>query len=154
MRAIDGTSSYGKNPEPGRAPRIHSELLKLGFDVAQLVVLRPARGDHLFVPSIGCLGVYTVAVAGLARSTESHPTRNGPAPHGIASIWKYRLGGRWRGGRPGIALKTRQLISEMARANFFWHMVHPFLVARVITLITKSKRWLSLPRRRPPRPVF
>jgi hypothetical protein len=35
-------------------------------------------------------------------------------------IWKYRSRGRRRGGRPGIAVETRQLIQEMARANFFW----------------------------------
>ena len=40
--------------------------------------------------------------------------------HGIALIWKYRSHGRWRGGRPRIALETRQLIREMARANFLW----------------------------------
>jgi hypothetical protein len=40
--------------------------------------------------------------------------------HGIASIWKYRSRGRWQGGRPRIALETRQLIREMARANFLW----------------------------------
>jgi putative transposase len=40
--------------------------------------------------------------------------------HGTAVIWKYRSRGRWRGGRPGIALETRQLIREMARANFLW----------------------------------
>jgi hypothetical protein len=40
--------------------------------------------------------------------------------HGIASIWKYRSRGRWRGGRPRIALETRQLIREMARANLLW----------------------------------
>jgi len=38
--------------------------------------------------------------------------------HGIALIWKYRSHGRWRGGRPRIAVETRQLIREMARANF------------------------------------
>jgi putative transposase len=32
--------------------------------------------------------------------------------HGTAVIWKYRSRGRWRGGRPGIALETR--------ANFLW----------------------------------
>jgi hypothetical protein len=35
-------------------------------------------------------------------------------------IWKYRSPGRWRGGRPRIALETRQLFREMARANFLW----------------------------------
>src|SRR6516164_4606324 len=40
--------------------------------------------------------------------------------HGIALIWKYRSHGRWRGGRPRIAVETRQLIHEMARANFLW----------------------------------
>ena len=40
--------------------------------------------------------------------------------HGIALIWKYRSHGRWRGGRPGIAVETSQLIREMARANFLW----------------------------------
>jgi hypothetical protein len=40
--------------------------------------------------------------------------------HGIALIWKYRSRGRWRGGRPRIPLETRQLIREIARANFLW----------------------------------
>jgi hypothetical protein len=40
--------------------------------------------------------------------------------HGITLIWKYRSRGRWRGGRPRIALETRQLIREMARTNFLW----------------------------------
>ena len=39
---------------------------------------------------------------------------------GIALIWKYRSHRRWRGGRPRIAVETRQLIHEMARANFLW----------------------------------
>ena len=40
--------------------------------------------------------------------------------HSIALIWKYRSHGRWRGGRPRAAVETRQLIHEMARANFLW----------------------------------
>jgi hypothetical protein len=40
--------------------------------------------------------------------------------HGIALIWKYGSRGPWRGGRPPIALETRQLIREMACANFLW----------------------------------
>src|SRR5215470_7757036 len=39
---------------------------------------------------------------------------------GISTVWKYRSHGRWRGGRPRIAAETRQLIREMARANFLW----------------------------------
>jgi len=39
---------------------------------------------------------------------------------GITVIWKYRSRGRWRGGRPRIAVEIRQLIREMARANFLW----------------------------------
>jgi hypothetical protein len=39
---------------------------------------------------------------------------------GITVIWKYRSRGRRRGGRPRIAVETRQLIHEMARANFLW----------------------------------
>jgi hypothetical protein len=63
-----------------------------------------------------------VVDADLARRTESHSTRNGPAlaPRGIALIWKYRSRGRWRGGRPRIPLEIRQLIREVARANFLW----------------------------------
>jgi hypothetical protein len=38
----------------------------------------------------------------------------------ISVIWKYRSRGRRRGGRPRAALETRQLIHEMARANFLW----------------------------------
>jgi hypothetical protein len=40
--------------------------------------------------------------------------------HGIALILKYRSRGPGRGGRPGIVLETRQLIREMAHANFLW----------------------------------
>ena len=40
--------------------------------------------------------------------------------YGIALIWKYRSHGRSRGGRPRIAVETRQLIRDMARANFLW----------------------------------
>ena len=40
--------------------------------------------------------------------------------HGIAAIWKHRSHGRWQGGRPRIAVHNRQLIREMARANFLW----------------------------------
>jgi hypothetical protein len=68
------------------------------------------------------LGVYVVVVAGLARRTGSHSIRNGPplAPSRyrfdseISITWSLA---RWR---PRIALETRQLIREMARANFLW----------------------------------
>ena len=40
--------------------------------------------------------------------------------HGIALIWKYRSRDRWRGGRLGIALETREPIRELARASFLW----------------------------------
>jgi hypothetical protein len=68
------------------------------------------------------LGVYVVVVAGLARRTESHPTGNRPAlapsryhfDLEISVTWSLA---RWR---PRIALETRQLIREMARANFLW----------------------------------
>jgi hypothetical protein len=68
------------------------------------------------------LGVYVVVVARLAQRTErySSATVLRWRRHGIALIWKYRSRGRWRGGRPRIALETRQLIREMARANFLW----------------------------------
>jgi hypothetical protein len=39
---------------------------------------------------------------------------------GITGFWKYRSRGRWRGGRPRIAVETRKLIRDMARANFLW----------------------------------
>jgi hypothetical protein len=38
----------------------------------------------------------------------------------ITVIWKYRSRSRRQGGRPRIAVETRQLIHEMARANFLW----------------------------------
>src|SRR5215467_13419464 len=41
-------------------------------------------------------------------------------PETVLRWRKYRSRGRWRGGRPRIALETRQLIREMARANFLW----------------------------------
>jgi hypothetical protein len=52
---------------------------------------------------------------------------------GIAVIWTYRLRGRRWGGRPRIAVETRQLIQEMARANFLWGAprIHGELLSRV-----------------------
>jgi hypothetical protein len=37
-----------------------------------------------------------------------------------SGLWRYRSGGRWRGGRPRIPRKLRQLIVRMARENFLW----------------------------------
>jgi len=55
---------------------------------------------------------------------------------GIALIWKYRSHRRWRGGRPRIAVETRQLIHEMARANFLWGVprIHGELLKLGITV--------------------
>src|ERR1700680_506075 len=37
-----------------------------------------------------------------------------------SGLWRYRSGGRWRGGRPRIPRELRQLIVRMARENFLW----------------------------------
>src|ERR1700692_4574068 len=37
-----------------------------------------------------------------------------------SGLWRYRSGGRWRGGRPRIPRELRRLIIRMARENFLW----------------------------------
>jgi hypothetical protein len=89
------------------------------------------------------LGVYVAEVAGLARHTESHSTETvlRRRRHPIALIWKYRSHGRWRAGRPGIALETRQLIREIARANFLWGAprIHGELLKLGVTVSQATK---------------
>jgi len=81
-----------------------------------------ARGARVFAHRSGVLGFYVVVMAGLARPTENLSTRNRPAlaPSRRRFDWEISITRRWRGGRPGIALETRQLIREIARANFIW----------------------------------
>jgi hypothetical protein len=33
-------------------------------------------------------------------------------------LWRYRSGGRWRGGRPRVSREVRELIVRMVRENF------------------------------------
>jgi hypothetical protein len=70
--------------------------------------------------------------------------------HGIALIWKYRSRGRWRGGRPKIALETRQLIREIARANFLWGAprIHGELLKLGITVSQATVSRCMLPSRK------
>jgi hypothetical protein len=39
---------------------------------------------------------------------------------GWSGLWRYRSGGRWRGGRSRIPRELRRLIFRMARENFVW----------------------------------
>ena len=92
-------------------------------------------GEHWFGRALHCSrwhaapafsahrsAVLCVYVRGLARRIDRHSARNGLA---LATSrcrfdWKYRSCDRRRGGRPRIAIETRQLIREMVRGNFLW----------------------------------
>ena len=37
-----------------------------------------------------------------------------------STLWRYRSGGRWRGGRPRVAREVRELTMRMVRENFLW----------------------------------
>jgi hypothetical protein len=37
-----------------------------------------------------------------------------------STLWRYRSGGRWRGGRPRVSGEVRKLIVRMVRENFLW----------------------------------
>ena len=83
----------------------------------------PRNASRAFSPyRPALLGIYVMVVAGLARRTCGCSTRNGPplAPSRYRFDLEVSISWLWRRGRPRIAVETRQLIHEMARANFLW----------------------------------
>jgi hypothetical protein len=78
----------------------------------------PGAGIRMAPPLLGGRSGSTPHSVGDALKVIQSETVLRWCRHGIALIWKYLLGGRWQGGRPRIALESRQLIREMARANF------------------------------------
>jgi hypothetical protein len=116
VSAVEGWHTFCRLPHSISKPRPTRNAGALCSHAA-------GRSARVFVPPIGCSGSLC---RGGGRPGATHWKVIQPEMvlrrrrHGIAVIWKYRSRGRRRGGRPGIALETRQLISEMARANFLW----------------------------------
>ena len=71
---------------------------------------------------------------------------------GWSSLWRYRSGRRWRGGRPRVSSEVRHLIAQMARENFLWGAprIHGELLMLGFSISqTTVSRYLPAPSRRP-----
>src|SRR3954466_5840119 len=101
LRALIGQMSL-ENPLWG-APRIHGELLKLGFEVSQSTVAKymPKRRDR------------PARAGGPSSGTMRPRSRRWTCSWG----WKSRTR---KAGRPQVSLDIRRLIREMSLANPLW----------------------------------
>ena len=71
---------------------------------------------------------------------------------GWSGLWRYRSGGRWRGGRPRVSSEVRDLVSRMARENFLWGAPRIHGALRMLGFSVSQatvSRYLPPPSRRP-----